>query len=384
MYVNAFFAGVICNSILEPSLGLLVFAARETVFPARCVSPTTNPCSAGERKCAKMCDLCHAFFAGVICNSILEPSLGLLVFAARETVFPARCVSPTTNACSAGERKCAKMCDLCHAFFAGVICNSILEPSLGLLVFAARETVFPAHCVSPTTNPCSAGERKCAKMCDLCNAFFAGVICNSILEPSLGLLVFAARETVFPAHCVSPTTNPCSAGERKCAKMCDLCNAFFAGVICNSILEPSLGLLVFAARETVFPARCVSPTTNACSAGERKCAKMCDVCNAFSRVSSAIQFWSPLWVYWCLLQGKQCFRRIAFPPLPTHAVLGKGNVPRCVIYVMHFRGCHLQFNFGALFGSIGVCCKGNSVSSALCFPHYQRLQCWGKEMCQDV
>ena len=221
-------------------------------------------------------------------------------------------------------------------------------------------------------------------MCDLCHAFFAGVICNSILEPSLGLLVFAARETVFPAHCVSPTTNPCSAGERKCAKMCDLCNAFFAGVICNSILEPSLGLLVFAARETVFPARCVSPTTNPCSAGERKCAKMCDVCNAFSRVSSAIQFWSPVWVYWCLLQGKQCFQRVVFPPLPTLAVLGKGNVPRCVMYAMHFRGCHLQFNFGALFGSIGVCCKGNSVSSALCFPHYQRLQCWGKEMCQDV
>ena len=200
----------------------------------------------------------------------------------------------------------------------------------------------------------------------------------------MGLLVFAARETVFPARCVSPTTNPCSAGERKCAKMCDVCNAFFAGVICNSILEPSLGLLVFAARETVFPARCVSPTTNACSAGERKCAKMCDVCNAFSRVSSAIQCWSPLWVYWCLLQGKQCFRRIAFPPLPTHAVLGKGNVPRCVMYAMHFRGCHLQFNFGALFGSIGVCCKGNSVSSALRFPHCQRLQCWGKEMCQDM
>ena len=104
----------------------------------------------------------------------------------------------------------------------------------------------------------------------------------------------------------------------------------------------------------------------------------------FSRTSSAIQFWSPLWVYWCLLQGKQCFQRIAFPPLPTHAVLGKGNVPRCVVYVMHFRGCHLQFNFGALFGSIGVCCKGNSVSSALRFPHYQPMQCWGKEMCQDV
>ena len=294
-----------------------------------------------------MCDLCHAFFADVICNSILEPSLGLLVFAARETVFPARCVSPTTNACSVGERKCAKMCDLCHAFFAGVICNSILEPSLGLLVFAARETVFPAHCVSPTTNACSVGERKCAKMCDLCHAFFAGVICNSILEPSLGLMVFAAREMHFSR--MSSAIHWCLLQGKQCFQR---------------IAFPPLPTHAVLGKGNV--PRCVIYVMH------------------FSRMSSAIQFWSPLWVYWCLLQGKQCFRRIAFPPLPTHAVLGKGNVPRCVIYVMHFRGCHLQFNFGALFGSIGVCCKGNSVSSALCFPHYQRLQCWGKEMCQDV
>ena len=129
-----------------------------------------------------------------------------------------------------------------------------------------------------------------------------------------------------------------------------------------------MGLLVFAARETVFPARCVSPTTNPCSAGERKCAKMCDVCNAFSRVSSAIQFWSPLWVYWCLLQGKQCFQRVAFPPLPTHAVLGKGNVPRCVIYVMHFSRVSSAIQFWSPLWVYWCLLQGKQCFRRIAFP----------------
>ena len=205
-----------------------------------------------------------------------------------------------------------------------------------------------------------------------------------MLEPSLGLLVFAARETVFPARCVSPTTNACSAGERKCAKMCDLCNAFSRVSSAIQCWSPLWVYWCLLQGKQCFQRVAFPPLPTLAVLGKGNVPRCVMYAMHFSRVSSAIQFWSPLWVYWCLLQGKQCFRRVAFPPLPTHAVLGKGNVPRCVIYVMHFRGCHLQFNFGALFGSIGVCCKGNSVSSALRFPHYQPMQCWGKEMCQDV